>query len=151
MATPKENWLSSKTPNNKLTDPQKFHKLKQMRSYVTDLERENEKLKREIQRLIQKDGVQLSKEDSADLLDVMNSSDIATAYPDENSYQRLFWQEQLKCNNLKDKRGTRWHSMIIKWCIFLKSKSSSTYDALRKSGFVTLPSDRTLFDYTHYI
>ena len=34
---------------------------------------------------------------------------------------------------------------------FLKSKSSATYDALRKSGFVTLPSERTLFDYSHYI
>ena len=45
----------------------------------------------------------------------------------------------------------RWHPMIIKWCIVLKSKSSSTYDALRKSGFVTLPSERTLFDYTNYI
>ena len=59
-----------------------------MRSYVTDLERENEKLKRDIQRLIQKDGVRLSKEDSADMLNVMKDSDIAAAHPDENSYQR---------------------------------------------------------------
>ena len=151
VSTPQKNWLSSKKPNNRLTDSQKFHKLKQMRSYVTDLERENEKLKRDIQRLIQKDGVRLSKEDSADMLNLMKDSDIAAAYPDENSYQRLFWKEQLKVNSLKDKRGMRWHPMIIKWCVFLKSKSSTTYDALRKSGFVTLPSERTLFDYTNYI
>ena len=43
----------------------------------------------------------------------------------------------------------RWHPAIIKWCIFLKSKSSSTYDALKNSGFITLPSERTLFDYTN--
>ena len=118
VATPTKNWLSSKTPNCKLTHSQKFHKLKQMRTYVSDLERENERLKKEIQRLIKKDGVSLSAEDSADLLNVMNSSDIEEVYLDENAYQRLFWKEQLKYNDMADKRGMRWHPMIIKWCIF---------------------------------
>ena len=79
----------------------------------------------------------------------MNSSNIDEAYPDENAYQRLFWKEQLKYNVLADKRGMEWHPMIIKRCIFLKSKSSGTYETLRKSGFVKLPSERILFDYTH--
>ena len=42
------------------------------------------------------------------------------------------------------------HSSLIKWCIFLKHKSSSAYELLRKSGFVQLPSQSTLRDYTHY-
>ena len=49
-----------------------------------------------------------------------------------------------------DARQIRWHSVIIKWCLNLKLMSSSMYHALRSSGFVKLPSERTLRDYTHY-
>lgn len=45
----------------------------------------------------------------------------------------------------------RWHPLMIKWCICLRSKSGTTYDALRHSKFVNLPSERTLYDYSHYI
>ena len=43
--------------------------------------------------------------------------------------------------------------MCIKcrWCIYLRHKSSGAYDLLRESGVVSLPSQRTLRDYTHYI
>ena len=40
--------------------------------------------------------------------------------------------------------------MIVRWCLYLRQKSSAAHDALRDSGFVTLPSSRTLFDYSHY-
>ena len=39
---------------------------------------------------------------------------------------------------------------MIKWCLNLKLLSTSSYHALRTSGFVTLPSERTLRDYTSY-
>ena len=41
--------------------------------------------------------------------------------------------------------------MMIKWCLNLKLMSSSAYSALRTSGALTLPSERTLHDYTHFI
>lgn len=47
-------------------------------------------------------------------------------------------------------RQVRWHPVIIKWCLNLKLLSSSSYHALRSSGFIKLPSERTLTDYTHY-
>ena len=40
--------------------------------------------------------------------------------------------------------------MMIKWCLHLKLRSSSTYDALRSSRCLTLPTERTLRDYTHH-
>lgn len=40
---------------------------------------------------------------------------------------------------------------MIRWCIYLRHKSSGAYDLLRESGVVSLPSQRTLRDYTHYI
>ena len=68
----------------------------------------------------------------------------------EGSFPRLFWQTQITALNQSKKSSIRWHPSLIKWCIFLKHKSSSAYELLRKSGFVQLPSQRTLRDYTHY-
>lgn len=53
--------------------------------------------------------------------------------------------------NAKDVRQVRWHPALIKWCLHLKFKSSSAYHALRSTGVLTLPSERTLRDYTHWI
>ena len=39
---------------------------------------------------------------------------------------------------------------MIRWCLNIKLLSSSSYHALRTSGFMQLPSERTLRDYTHY-
>ena len=40
---------------------------------------------------------------------------------------------------------------MIKWCLNLKLMSSAAYHAMRSSGFITLPSERTLRGYTNYI
>ena len=49
-----------------------------------------------------------------------------------------------------DPRQVCWHSVVIKWCLNLKILSSSSYHALRSTGFIKLPFERTLLDYTHY-
>ena len=41
----------------------------------------------------------------------------------------------------------RLHPSMIRWCIYLKSKSTTGYEALRK--IINLPSGKTLRDYTH--
>ncbi len=41
--------------------------------------------------------------------------------------------------------------MMIRWCLSLKLLSSGSYNALRSSGVVVLPSERTLRDYTHFV
>uniref|UniRef100_A0A1X7UBG4 Transposable element P transposase-like RNase H domain-containing protein n=1 Tax=Amphimedon queenslandica TaxID=400682 RepID=A0A1X7UBG4_AMPQE len=70
------------------------------------------------------------------------------AYP-EGSFLRLFWEEQLKAASVKDARLIRWHPVMVKWCLNLKLLSSSAYHAMR-SGFIKLPTERTLRDYVHY-
>ena len=49
------------------------------------------------------------------------------------------------------KCGMKWHPMIIRWCLYLRQTSNKCYESLRQSGFLKLPSTRTLFDYSHYI
>ena len=69
----------------------------------------------------------------------------------EDSFRRVFWGQQLHALAATDRRQLRWHPALIKWCLNLKLRSSSSYRALRKSGVLVLPSERTLRDYTHWI
>ena len=39
---------------------------------------------------------------------------------------------------------------MVKWCLYLRHQSRSVYKTLRSSGCLSLPSQRTLRDYTHY-
>jgi len=67
-----------------------------------------------------------------------------------NSFGRIFWDQQMEAAKIKSAASMRWHPLMIKWCLHLRHLSSSGYEALRKSGCLTLPSQRTLRDYTHY-
>ena len=78
-----------------------------------------------------------------------NVDQVHKAYS-ENSFARLLWDSQLKAATVKDHRQVRWHPLLIKWCLNLKLLSSSAYSAMRTSGFLTLPSERTLQDYVHH-
>lgn len=69
----------------------------------------------------------------------------------EGSFKHIFWDQQLQAVNAKDNRQIRWHPAIVKWCLHLKFISSGAYHALWESGIVTLPSERTLRDYTHWM
>ena len=61
----------------------------------------------------------------------------------------MVWNEQKKAASVKNGTGMRWHPLMIKWCVNLKLISSSAYNALRTSGFLKLPSERTLRDYSN--
>jgi len=58
----------------------------------------------------------------------------------------LFWEQQIKAAECKSSKPMRWHPVMIKWCLY---KPSGAYEALRNSGCIFLPSQRTLRGYTH--
>ena len=55
----------------------------------------------------------------------------------------------MRYHQLKKKCGMKWHPLTIKWVLLIRSKSTKAYDTIRGLGFINLPSDRTLFDYSH--
>lgn len=67
----------------------------------------------------------------------------------EDTPQRLLWEQQKKQALLKDKRGMRWHPLIIRWCISLYLKSPGTYNGVLKQ-FLNLPSKNTLLKYINF-
>ena len=62
----------------------------------------------------------------------------------------LFWQQQKELMKTGGK-NVRYHPMLIRYCLSLAAKSKSTYEELRNSGILVLPSTRTLRDYKNFI
>jgi len=70
--------------------------------------------------------VELDDQMNSDLLKIMdNNTERVKSDFAGNSFQRLFWEQQLKSTKVKDKRQMHWHPMIIKWCLHLKMLSSA--------------------------
>ena len=76
------------------------------------------------------------------------NDDITKTYP-SNSFHKIFWEQHHDATKKQNTRQIRWHPAMIKWCLSLKLLSSSCYNALRSSGVIKLPSERTLRDYTN--
>ena len=112
---------------------------------------ENHSLKDYVQKLLLH-GHDLCKSDIEGLSELVAdcADHIKQHFPDENSFQRSFIEQLMKYSKMKDKRGMRWHPTIIKWCLYIKSKSTKAYEAMRDSGFINLPNSPTLFDYSHF-
>jgi len=49
------------------------------------------------------------------------------------------------------KNGVRWHPLFVRWASNIMLTSSKMYEIIRESGFICLPSQRTLRDYRHWI
>ena len=142
---------SSHTNNRYLNTPERLAKVANLRQRVKNAENEVIKLKERECNLIQKsDSVDQGLHDDLSTIINENTSDIQKAFP-EGSFRRVFWDQQLENSKKTDARQYRWHPLMIKWCLNLKLMSSAAYHAMRSSGFVTLPSERTLRDYTNYI
>ena len=76
-------------------------------------------------------------------------SRVQKQYPPD-SFQRIFWDQQ-KMAAQRSPKGMRWHPLMIRWCLYLRHQSSKAYETLRKSGCFTLPSQRTLRDYSNCV
>ena len=123
-----------------------------LRAQVKTKRNEVKWLKLRLREATEKSGICVEKQLEGDLQTVMleKTEEISQKYP-ENSFHRLFWDQQLEALKVRDKRQVRWHPMMIRWCLSLKLLSSASYSALRSSNLLVLPSERTLRDYTHFV
>ena len=135
-----------------LNTPEKKTRMKNLRSRARGAEKGMKRLQAKVKDLTDKCGEHIDGQLQSDLVTVMkeNSTYINKVYP-EGTFQNLFWKEQqVKTSTLKDQHQMCWHPLIIHWCLNLKLMSSASYHATRTAGFIKLPSERTLRDYTHY-
>ena len=141
--------VSSHTNYRYLSTPEKITRLANLHSKFVQEKRKLEDLKQKVNNLTVLSGVEVDDQLSSDLSGIMDemTEEVDKNYG-EDSFGRVFWHQQLEARKLNDPRQIRWHPAIIKWCLNLKLLSSSSYHALRSSGVLSLPSERTLRDYT---
>ena len=108
-------------------------------------------VKKKLEEVSSEKSVSLNGNLSKDLVNIMKLHS-ATVKSENAShiFRHLFWDQQLQTAK-RNSREIRWHPLMIRWCIYLCHKSSGVYDLLGSSSIVSLPSTRTLRDYTHYI
>ena len=92
--------------------------------------------------LIEAEGVNLDKNTSEVLCDILRDSKLTPI-------QQLFIQQQYKMASVKGATGMRWHATLIRFALLLKSTSGAAVSAIQNSGIIRLPGERTLFDYEH--
>ena len=109
------------------------------------------RLQAKIAEITSSHGVSLDEEEMSDFCQIVKEEDekVKQEYP-EGSFQRIFWEQQKEAAK-RSGCGIRWHPIMIRWCIYLKHQSSKAYEAIRESGCVHLPSQRTLRDYTNCV
>jgi len=147
----------SKQTNNSLSSPLRLSKLqllarrsKGLHKKVSALSTKLIECRKRCADIIRCNGEKLNETDSDIIMQLaQDCKHSAFAEFPEGSFQQTFFQQQLKYNCLKNKASMRWHPTVIRWCLYIKSKSTKAYEGLR--AFLSLPSSRTLYDYTHYM
>ncbi len=143
---------NSHTNTRYLNSPEKIQRLSEWKARAKAAEIKVRRLQEKIAVATEKDGVEVDEDLHSDLAQIMGerSSEVQDKH-DSDSFQRVFWEQQLQAHQAASPKQYRWHPMMIRWCLHLHMLSSSAYDAVRSSGVITLPSQRTLRDYTRWI
>ena len=119
--------------------------------HVTRIEsRALQRMKSKVDSHIESEALQVDQTMDGNLRMIMNSQtqNVLSKYS-EDSFQAIFWKQQLKLSACKSPNGRRWHPLVMKWAMYLHHLSGKAYDTIRNSGILTLPSAQTLREYTH--
>ncbi len=126
-----------------------------MNIHIKNLQNEFIKLKKldrlvdKVNQLTNKNNVILN-EDHTDLKNIISNEGNKILENSELSpFQKIFWKQQEESAMMENSQGMRWHPLMVRWCIYLRHQSQGAYETLR--GCISLPSQRTLRDYTHHI
>jgi hypothetical protein len=117
--------LSKHTNDRYLDTPEKIAKISFLRKRALAAERMTLSLREKFHKLTQYNGDVLDKDLQSDLVSIMHENDnVIKSYP-ENSFIRIFWEEQLKAASLANMKQMRWHPLMIKFRLNIKLLSSS--------------------------
>ena len=99
---------SSHTPYSVLTTPEKDERLRRLRLEATKTKEQLERLRQRVASLIDKENTEVDDMLDGDLHLMVkeHESEMKGTYP-EGSFQRVFWDEQVKASTLKDKRSMK--------------------------------------------
>ncbi len=128
---------SSHTNYRFLSHGQLTEHLRNIHTLLHNRTRTHTRLQAAVAWSIEAESLPLSNEIGTDiksLADKYSTEILSTT--DEDSFQHIFWKQQLKAQSLKNKKSMRWHPLMVKRCLYLHYRSSGAYDTLRKSGLI---------------
>ncbi|KAK3917351.1 Transposable element P transposase [Frankliniella fusca] len=131
-----------KKPNKCLSRDEALKKLSDQHQEIRRNRRQLERLQKHFNQSLESKGVSIDVSLEERLADIFKEVNLTPL-------QEMFIQQQFKSASLKDKRQMRWHPTLIRFALLIKSNSSSAYRSMRDAGFIQLPGERTLFDYSH--
>ena len=137
---------SIRTRNDRLSTSQLRAKATLLQAQKRALLRKNRIMKEKIAQMIKAEGVPLVHQQDVLLRKVFEESDCSSI--ESSTPASLLWKQHDE--SLKKGKAMRWHPAIIRFCIALRSKSSSAYNLIRESGFLQLPHPTTLHPYSHF-
>lgn len=130
--------------------PEKVARLSNLHHTVRLQKKALQKLQDKLDKHIISQGLKVEEPVHNDLVTIMKChSESVLLKHGKESFQEIFWSQQLKAAAATSAQGRRWHPLIIKWCLYLHYVSGKAYETIRNSGIITLPSSRTLRDYKH--
>lgn len=147
-----DNWTShdSHVPFQCLDPTEKDERMRNLGKAKRAEKLQSARLRELLKKKIDDEGITLTEKDSDDVTSILSDVSPLVKSFSEGSIQRIFWDQQEKYNSLKDRRQMQWHPLLIRFALNLKYASTSAYRAVRGSGLISLPSERTLRDYTHW-
>lgn len=146
--------LSSHVNFRYLMDDEKKERMKKQHSQLRKMKLQLDRLKEKLEKLTENNGVNVDQGLHDDLCSIIHDKQGNISKLPEDSFKRVFWEQQSRAalkvakSSKKDCRGMRWHPLMIRWCLYLRHQSQKAYENVRE--VLTLPSQRTLRDYTHY-
>lgn len=108
------------------------------------------RLRLKLDSVVESEGVMVDNEMASDLQEIISEENPGVEALPEDCFRRIFWEQQ-QAALAKKKTAMRWHPLMIKWCLYLCHMSGKAYEALRQSGCIHLPSQRTLRDYSNCV
>ena len=142
----------SHVPYSILSKEEMKKRMKNLHGEISRIQKQRDRLNYKVESIVAKQGVTVDDEIHNDMKSIIKTEgETMLEKGPLNSFGRVFWQQQVDAASKKDARGMRWHPLMIRWCIYLRHQSQGAYETLRQSKCVSLPSQRTLRDYTHYI
>ena len=136
--------VSAKTANKYLSLKQALEKLKLLHAEMRKKDKKIAYLEHKVEAALATEGIDVEEELSQDMSEILCRANLTQV-------QKLFLQQQIEASTKPDARGHRWHPAMIRLALHIKMISTSAYDALKDSGFLKLPCNRTLFNYSHFI
>jgi len=85
---------------------------------------------------VEEKGIELDNQTHNDMLTIMQekSEEIEENFPND-SFRQLFWKQQLEAAIKNNPKQMKWHPLMIRWCLSIRFKSSSPYEALIPLGY----------------